>query len=130
MPEVGSLVELVAGGNAPEGEHILEDGTTIVVDATGAITEIKVKEEIESNDELAKAKAKIAELEAENLAVKNELKAVNEKLPAIEAALNKKLEAENKFAPAPASVGQGGKGKASSLPKYVQFSEEAAKRFK
>ena len=130
MPEVGSLVELVAGGNAPEGEHTLEDGTTIVVDATGAITEIKVKEEVESNDELAKAKAKIAELEAENFAVKNELKAVNEKLPAIEAALNKKLEAENKFAPAPASEGQGGKGKASSLPKYVQFSEEAAKRFK
>ncbi len=134
MPEVGSLVELVAGGNAPEGEHVLEDGTTIVVDAAGMIAEIKVKEELET-EELAKAKkdleaanAKIAELTAENSKLAGEMSAINSKLPALEAALNKALDAQNKFNPAPAANGQGGKPK-PSIASFVQFSENADKHF-
>jgi ATP-dependent protease ClpP protease subunit len=134
MPEVGSLVELVAGGNAPEGEHVLEDGTTIVVDAAGMIAEIKVKEELET-EELAKAKkdleaanAKIAELTAENSKLAGEMSAINSKLPALEAALNKALDAQNKFDPAPAANGQGGKPK-PSIASFVQFSENANKHF-
>ena len=121
MPEVGSLVELVAGGNAPEGEHVLEDGTTIRVDASGMIAEIKMKLEDAGTDELAKAKsaldaanAKIATLEAENSKLTNEMQAINAKVPALEAAINKALEAQNKFTAAPASNGQGGKGEVVS----------------
>ena len=134
MPEVGSLVELVAGGNAPEGEHILEDGTIIVVDAAGLISEIKVKEEAETEElaktkkELEAANAKIAELTAQNSKLANEMSAINSKLPALEAALNKALDAQNKFNPAPAANGQGGKPK-PSIASFVQFSENADKHF-
>lgn len=134
MPEVGSLVELVAGGNAPEGEHTLEDGTIIVVDAAGLIAEIKVKEEAETEElaktkkELEAANAKIAELTAQNSKLANEMSAINSKLPALEAALNKALDAQNKFNPAPAANGQGGKPK-PSIASFVQFSENADKHF-
>lgn len=40
--EVGGMVT-IGGTPAPEGEHVMEDGSCIVVDATGAITEVKPK---------------------------------------------------------------------------------------
>lgn len=54
-PQVGDLA-------SPDGEHLMPDGTTIVV-VDGVITEIKGAEE--ENPELDAANARIAELEAE-----------------------------------------------------------------
>jgi hypothetical protein len=45
MPSVGDLVT-INGAPAPEGVHELEDGSSITVDAMGAITELKEVEPI------------------------------------------------------------------------------------
>jgi hypothetical protein len=52
---VGAIVEVVAEDGskslAPVGEHILEDGSTVVVDEAGVILEIKPAMEDEASDE-------------------------------------------------------------------------------
>lgn len=56
-PQVGDTA-------SPDGEHLMPDGSTIVVEG-GVITEIRDPEEENNNDELDAANARIAELEAE-----------------------------------------------------------------
>lgn len=48
---VGGIVT-IEGTPAPLGEHMLEDGTVIVVGENGAITEIKPKQEVEIEVEM------------------------------------------------------------------------------
>ena len=68
---IGSAAKVVdADGNesqAPEGDHILEDGRIVSVNAEGMITEIKVEEsseEGEPDEELAKVKKELEEAQA------------------------------------------------------------------
>ena len=56
-PQVGDTA-------SPDGEHLMPDGSTIVVEG-GVITEIRDPEEENNNDKLDAANARIAELEAE-----------------------------------------------------------------
>lgn len=54
----------VGDSASPDGEHLMPDGSTIVV-AGGVITEIRDPEEENGNEELDAANARIAELEGE-----------------------------------------------------------------
>lgn len=67
--EVGGLVEVAdADGNytpAPEGEHILEDGTKVVVDAEGIITEV-IAPEADAEEEMSEDVEETFESKIEN----------------------------------------------------------------
>lgn len=90
---VGGIVT-IEGKPAPVGEHMLEDGTTIVLGDNGAIMEIKPKME-------------------EEVSVEVEVPAVedfNTKFAAFESATNEKFTAyESKFAQYEAKLGQANK---------------------
>lgn len=57
---------------SPDGEHVLEDGRTVVVQ-DGIITEIR-EVEVETQEDVEALKARIAELEAENADLKKDAK--------------------------------------------------------
>ena len=64
--EVGKTVQIVAADGtkspAPEGEHKLQDGTTIVVDANGVITEVKPAEAMTEVETEMSAEDKFGEM--------------------------------------------------------------------
>lgn len=60
---------------SPDGEHVLEDGRTVVV-TDGVITEIR--EPSSEDDDVDALKAKVAELEAENAELKKNAKTVDD----------------------------------------------------
>ena len=62
---------------SPDGEHLMPDGSTIVVEG-GVITEIRDPEEENNNDELDAANARIAELEAELTSLRAQAKSQDE----------------------------------------------------
>lgn len=71
--EVGGMVTLADGTQAPVGEYILADGTSIQVDETGAIIEIASPKEDampEEDGSVQEMKDKIAKLEEELAATK------------------------------------------------------------
>ena len=72
--EVGGMVTLADGTQAPMGEYILADKTVIVVDEAGLVVEIKVPEVEEEMPEedgsVQEMKDKIAKLEEELVATK------------------------------------------------------------
>ena len=57
---------------APEGEHVLEDGTAIVLDANGVITEVKPAVDVEA------LKAEMVEKDKEIMDLKNQIKALKD----------------------------------------------------
>lgn len=69
-PQVGDTA-------SPDGEHLMPDGSTIVVEG-GVITEIRDPEEVNNNDELDAANARIAELEAELTSLRTQAKSQDE----------------------------------------------------
>ena len=69
-PQVGDTA-------SPDGEHLMPDGSTIVVEG-GVITEIRDPEEKNNNDELDAANARIAELEAELTSLRAQAKSQDE----------------------------------------------------
>ena len=69
-PQVGDTA-------SPDGEHLMPDGSTIVVEG-GVITEIRDPEEENNNDELDAANARIAELEAELTSLRTQAKSQDE----------------------------------------------------
>ena len=76
--EVGGMVTLADGTQAPMGEYILADKTVIVVDEAGLVVEIKVPEVEEEMPEeedasVLEMKEKIAKLEEELAAIKSQL---------------------------------------------------------
>ncbi len=77
---------------APEGEHALEDGRIAIVDAAGVVVEIR-EIEAAASTELETANARIAELEAENTALKAEKEAATTAHAAQVAAFNQKFTA-------------------------------------
>ena len=71
--EIGGMVTLADGTQAPVGEYILADGTSIQVDETGAIIEIASPKEDampEEDGSVQEMKDKIAKLEEELAATK------------------------------------------------------------
>lgn len=64
---IGDAVMLISDGSPATGEHTLPDGNTIVVDASGLITEIKPTADASAN-EIADLKAQLEKLKAENKA--------------------------------------------------------------
>ena len=60
---------------SPDGEHVLEDGRTVVV-TDGVITEIR--EPSSEGDDVDALKAKVAELEAENAELKKNAKTADD----------------------------------------------------
>jgi hypothetical protein len=95
--EVGGKVTLLdEAGNevpAPAGEHILADGSVIVLDETGTILEIKVPEvEIEAPEsEVELMKKKVAEMEAQLEALKGYKKEAEVKMSENIAQMNDKF---------------------------------------
>jgi hypothetical protein len=88
--EVGGLVTLADGSAAPQGEHILADGTSIQVDDKGSIIEIESPEEDMIPEEAPAEdmqKEKMAELQAEFQAkidiLQLEKELLNEKLKSL-----------------------------------------------
>ena len=84
MYEVGGMVTLADGTQAPMGEYILADKTVIVVDEAGAVVEIKVPEVEEEMPEeedasVLEMKEKIAKLEEELAATKGQFESQVEK---------------------------------------------------
>ena len=69
-PQVGDTA-------SPDGEHLMPDGSTIVVEG-GVITEIRDPEEENNNDKLDAANARIAELEAELTSLRAQAKSQDE----------------------------------------------------
>lgn len=69
-PQVGDTA-------SSDGEHLMPDGSTIVVEG-GVITEIRDPEEENNNDELDAANARIAELEAELTSLRAQAKSQDE----------------------------------------------------
>lgn len=69
-PQVGDTA-------SPDGEHLMPDGSTIVVEG-GVIAEIRDPEEENNNDELDAANARIAELEAELTSLRSQAKSQDE----------------------------------------------------
>ena len=69
-PQVGDTA-------SPDGEHLMPDGSTIVVEG-GVIAEIRDPEEENNNDELDAANARIAELEAELTSLRTQAKSQDE----------------------------------------------------
>ena len=69
-PQVGDTA-------SPDGEHLMTDGSTIVVEG-GVIAEIRDPEEENNNDELDAANARIAELEAELTSLRTQAKSQDE----------------------------------------------------
>lgn len=69
----------VGDSASPDGEHVMPDGTTIIV-LDGVITEIRDAEEEGEGDgeELASAQARIAELESENETLRKSAKTTDE----------------------------------------------------
>ena len=95
--EVGGKVTLLdEAGNevpAPAGEHILADGSVIVLDETGTILEIKVPEvEVEAPEsEVELMKKKVAEMEAQLEALKGYKKEAEVKMSENIAQMNDKF---------------------------------------
>lgn len=82
--EVGGMVTLADGTQAPMGEYILADKTVIVVDEAGLVVEIKVPEVEEEMPEeedasVLEMKEKIAKLEEELAATKGQFESQVEK---------------------------------------------------
>lgn len=80
--EVGGMVTLADGTQAPVGEYILADGTSIQVDETGAIIEIASPKEDampEEDGSVQEMKDKIAKLEEELAATKGQFESQVEK---------------------------------------------------
>jgi ATP-dependent protease ClpP protease subunit len=81
---VGKTVYLAEDGMpteqlAPEGEHVLEDGMTVVLDATGVITEVKPAVDVEDLAAKMEEKEKALQAkEAEIMDLKNQIKALKE----------------------------------------------------
>ncbi|WP_288207021.1 ATP-dependent Clp protease proteolytic subunit [uncultured Parabacteroides sp.] len=69
-PQVGDTA-------SPDGEHLMLDGSTIVVEG-GVISEIRDPEEENNNDELDAANARIAELETELTSLRAQAKSQDE----------------------------------------------------
>lgn len=69
-PQVGDTA-------SPDGEHLMPDGSTIVVEG-GVITETRDPEEENNNDELDAANARIAELETELTSLRAQVKSQDE----------------------------------------------------
>ena len=69
-PQVGDTA-------SPDGEHLMPDGSTIVVEG-GVITEIRDPEEENNNDKLDAANARIAELAAELTSLRAQAKSQDE----------------------------------------------------
>ena len=69
-PQVGDTA-------SPDGEHLMPDGSTIVVEG-GVIAEIRDPEEENNNDKLDAANARIAELEAELTSLRAQAKSQDE----------------------------------------------------
>lgn len=69
-PQVGDTA-------SPDGEHLMPDGSTIVVEG-GVITETRDPEEENNNDELDAANARIAELETELTSLRAQAKSQDE----------------------------------------------------
>lgn len=69
-PQVGDTA-------SPDGEHLMPDGSTIVVEG-GVISEIRDPEEENNNDELDAANARIAELETELMSLRAQAKSQDE----------------------------------------------------
>lgn len=69
-PQVGDAA-------SPDGEHLMPDGSTIIV-VDGVITEIRTPDDGEENEELKDAKARIAELEAELSSLRAQAKSQDE----------------------------------------------------
>ena len=69
-PQVGDTA-------SPDGEHLMPDGSTIVVEG-GVIAEIRDPEEENNNDELDAANARIAELETELTSLRAQAKSQDE----------------------------------------------------
>lgn len=69
-PQVGDTA-------SPDGEHLMPDGNTIVVEG-GVIAEIRDPEEENNNDELDAANARIAELETELTSLRAQAKSQDE----------------------------------------------------
>lgn len=69
-PQVGDTA-------SPNGEHLMPDGSTIVVEG-GVIAEIRDPEEENNNDELDAANARIAELETELTSLRAQAKSQDE----------------------------------------------------
>ena len=69
-PQVGDTA-------SPDGEHLMPDGSTIVVEG-GVISEIRDPEEENNNDELDAANARIAELETELTSLRAQAKSQDE----------------------------------------------------
>ena len=69
-PQVGDTA-------SPDGEHLMPDGSTIVVEG-GVIAEIRDPEEEKNKDELDAANARIAELEAELTSLRTQAKSQDE----------------------------------------------------
>jgi len=62
---------------APEGEHVLEDGTTVVLDANGVITEVKPAIDVEDLTAKMVEKEKVLQAkDAEILDLQNQIKAL------------------------------------------------------
>lgn len=62
---------------APEGEHVLEDGTTVVLDANGVITEVKPAIDVEDLTAKMEEKEKALQAkDAEILDLQNQIKAL------------------------------------------------------
>lgn len=83
--EVGGKVTVVdANGNeapAPAGEHQLADGTVLVVDETGTITEVKPVEAPEAPEtEVELMKKKVAEMETQIAELKKDKQGVEQKM--------------------------------------------------
>lgn len=88
---------------APEGEHVLEDGTTVVLDANGIITEVKPAVDVEDLAAKMEEKEKaLEEKEAEIMDLKNQIQALKDgeakKAAAIESLQNEFLSLKNQIA--------------------------------
>lgn len=69
QPQVGDAAN-------PDGEWLMPDGTTIVVE-NGVITDIKPKEDAPKDEEMERLRERIAELEKENEELRQQLESAN-----------------------------------------------------
>ena len=84
LPEVGDMVTMTETGEpAPDGTHVLADGTSIVVVA-GAITEVIAA--VEANADVVALQARVTELEAENATLVQALEVAEPILASVRAA--------------------------------------------
>lgn len=87
ITEAGEIVD------APEGEHELEDGTVIVIDAESKITEVRTPEVVEetpaedAKEDMADAPVEAADMPAESSDYEARVVALEDKVKALEEAI-------------------------------------------